>query len=290
MPILVALLVAIVVSAVAFGIAARRSRATDVADVRVNPHTSDAAIASKQSALRQFLRQRGDPTTETGILLTIAVAGVAAAILIIGALLELISKHAGFARLDDSAARFGARHATPDTTTLLKVVTSFGSTPVIAGIVVVVGVQQYVQHRKKAAPLFLVAAVVSAVAVGNLVKVIVHRARPDVARLVGAYGSSFPSGHSTAAAATYAALALLFGRHRSRKVQATLAAAAGSIAIAVAASRVLLGVHWLTDVIAGLLLGWTCFALCSMAFGGRILRFGQPVEAANESAPGPRRV
>ena len=42
-------------------------------------------------------------------------------------------------------------------------------------------------------------------------------------------------------------------------------------AVVVAASRALLGVHWLTDVIAGLALGWGWFLLCALAFGGREL-------------------
>jgi undecaprenyl-diphosphatase len=56
---------------------------------------------------------------------------------------------------------------------------------------------------------------------------------------------------------------------------------------AVAATRVLLGVHWLSDVIAGLLVGWAWFAVCSIAFGGRRLHFGEPVEAATQAAEAP---
>ena len=44
-----------------------------------------------------------------------------------------------------------------------------------------------------------------------------------------------------------------------------------ALAVAVAASRVLLDLHWLSDVIGGLALGWGWFALCAVAFGGRLL-------------------
>ena len=46
----------------------------------------------------------------------------------------------------------------------------------------------------------------------------------------------------------------------------------------VAASRALLGVHWVSDVVGGLGLGWAWFAVCAIAFGGRLLRFGATVE------------
>ena len=45
----------------------------------------------------------------------------------------------------------------------------------------------------------------------------------------------------------------------------------------------LLDVHWLSDVIAGVLLGWGWFAVCSIAFGGRLLRFGAPAETVVET-------
>jgi undecaprenyl-diphosphatase len=140
-------------------------------------------------------------------------------------------------------------------------------------------------------PAFLATVVTSQLIVTNVIKVAVGRERPNVARLVAAQGFSFPSGHTAASAAAYAAIALVVGRRRSGRTKAVLGGAAAGVAVAVAMSRVLLGAHWLTDVIAGAFVGWACFALCSIAFGGRLLRFGAPVEAAEavlvaESRPG----
>ena len=118
----------------------------------------------------------------------------------------------------------------------------------------------------------------------NTTKVVVERARPSVDQLTGFSGYSFPSGHSAQAASMFAAIALVFGRGRSVRVHALLAGVAIGIAVAVAASRVLLGVHWLTDVIAGLAVGWGWFAAVSTAFGGRWLHFGAPIEAAKIGA------
>jgi membrane-associated phospholipid phosphatase len=63
-------------------------------------------------------------------------------------------------------------------------------------------------------------------------------------------------------------------------MRALIAATAVAVAVAVAGSRVLLGVHWLSDVVAGLAFGWGWFAICAIAFGGRFLVFGAPVQKA----------
>jgi len=127
---------------------------------------------------------------------------------------------------------------------------------------------------------FLVAVTIGQTLMSTFVKDLLDRVRPTANPIAHTLGPSFPSGHTTGAAACFAAFALVLGRGRSRNVQSLLAGAAVFIALAVAASRVLLGVHWLSDVLGGLALGWAWFALCSIAFGGRLLRLGAPIEAA----------
>ena len=276
MPIVIALVVAIAISAVLFAIFDR---------FHVHGHHADITDAVvRHSWLRRFLLARRDPSQETGVLLTIAVAGIAIGIVVVGSVLEMVNKRSGFATWDDSAARFGARHATEDTTTVLKTVTTLGATWFAMIVVVTVGAILYIRHRRLSIIAFLATTVVMTLLVNNLVKMLVDRERPDIARLIGADGSSFPSGHSAMAAAAYAALALVLGLRRRRRTRIALGGAAVVIGIAVATTRVLLGVHWLTDVTAGLFVGWSCFTLCAIAFGGRVLRFGQPVEAAQHTA------
>jgi membrane-associated phospholipid phosphatase len=84
-------------------------------------------------------------------------------------------------------------------------------------------------------------------------------------------GTSFPSGHTTAAAATYLAVALVLGIGSSPKARAAVAGGAVAIGVAVGATRVLLGVHWFSDALAGLAIGWSWFGICAVAFGGRLL-------------------
>lgn len=221
-----------------------------------------------------------DPAVTTGVALTAASVIVVGGLVGFGVLLLMVRTNLGFARFDQSAARFAGRHASALSTTVLRDFTQLGGALVLVPIAVVVAIAFVARFRSAAVVAFLLFVVGGQYAVVDLIKWIVGRTRPNIDRLTGFSGPSFPSGHAAAAAASFAAFALLAGVGRSSRTKAALAAIAVALAVGIAATRVFLGVHWLTDVLAGLALGWAWFALCSMAFGGRLLRFGAPVAEA----------
>lgn len=88
------------------------------------------------------------------------------------------------------------------------------------------------------------------------IKLLLARSRPPIGiqeTLETDY--SFPSGHVTGAAALFGMLVVVVGMHRSEGVKRWLVCVAVVVVAAVALSRVYLGVHWLSDVLAGVLLG-----------------------------------
>ena len=240
--------------------------------------------ARRHPRLAAWTQARLNPTVITGLLLTLAIIAIAVGVAGFGIVLAMVRTHRGFADFDLGAARWGARHATTASTAILRAITRLGSVVVLLPLAVVVAAVEIRRQRDWSVLGFLVVVVGGQYLASNVIKAAVDRARPDISPLATFSGPSFPSGHATAAAAVLAAFAMLIGRRRSRAVKAALPGVAVGVAVAVASSRVLLGVHWLTDVMAGLPLGWAWFALSSVAFGGRLLRFGAPVEAAMTEA------
>jgi undecaprenyl-diphosphatase len=230
------------------------------------------------------LRTRFDPTKEAGKALTIATIAVAVAAVGVGLLAVTIRSKFGFSSVDARIARFAARHASSSATRVLKDISLVGGTVGVASIATVVTVIEYFRRPTRALFAFMFLVVGGQVALSNGIKFIVERARPDFDQLVGAAGTSFPSGHSTAAAATMAAIALIVTRGRARRTKVIAAGVAAGLAFMVACSRIFLGVHWFSDTLGGILLGWGWFAVCSIAFGGRLLEFGVPVVAAEQVA------
>ena len=89
------------------------------------------------------------------------------------------------------------------------------------------------------------------------VKLIVARPRPTIEHLSQLSSLSFPSEHTTQAAAIYLTIAIMLSKGLTRGWREAAIVLAVLIALAVAWSRVYLGVHYPTDVTAGLLLGWS---------------------------------
>ena len=208
------------------------------------------------------------------VIVLLVVITVAAAVL--GWILSTVDHGTGFARWDMSAAEWGAARASKRTTDTLKAFSLFGATGYVIPLMGVIGLYYWIRYRRPAIFGYLAMVGLGILLVNNTLKWIVDRDRPPVPHLMQAGGTSFPSGHTAASAACWAGIAFVLSRRRHWHTRATLAALAAAITTAVAASRVLLGVHWLTDVIAGAVTGWAWFTVSTLVFGGRLMRFGEP--------------
>jgi membrane-associated phospholipid phosphatase len=98
-------------------------------------------------------------------------------------------------------------------------------------------------------------AVVGADALQNTIKAIVDRPRPSVLHLEHVTSSSFPSGHATQSTAFLVAVVALVCISRSGPLRAAATLVAAVLVCAIGTSRVYLGVHYPTDVVAGIILG-----------------------------------
>ena len=255
----------------------------------IDPADEQRAVArwlARSPRLRRFLVERMDRRTAAGLVLTVSLAVVFVTAVLVGALLDMVDGMAGLASLDDDVAGWGVHNADSATVDVLRVVTYLGDTVVLVAALVAVGLIDLLRHRRVDVVVFLAAVIVGEKLIVNGLKLLVDRARPDVLQLVGWEGPSFPSGHAAAAAAVWPALALVVGRGRSRLTRALLAATAALMVGGVAASRAMLGVHWLTDVIAGVLIGYAWFLLCAIVFGGRAQRMGVPLTTTAGRPPG----
>ena len=259
---------------------------------QLDPASTHASSVAAHRIEHELERDRGplgwarrhlDPRTATGLALLVALVVVVAGGVVVGVLAYLVRSAPALQDVDDSMAPWGAEHATELAHDVVRAVTDLGGSAALTVMVVAVVVVEMIRRPSRWLPVFVAAVALGQPLVTNTIKDLLDRVRPTIDPAAASLGPSFPSGHSAGAAACFAALALVVGRGRSRRTHAVLAGTAVALAVAVATSRVLLGVHWLSDVIGGLALGWAWFALCAIAFGGRMLRFGAPVEAAERT-------
>lgn len=146
--------------------------------------------------------------------------------------------------------------------------TSLGSTGVLTLIVLAVLGYLLLSRRFRAA-LFTLVAVPGGMLLSAMLKLGFDRPRPDlVPHETVVYTASFPSGHSMMSAVTYLTLAALLGRlHPQPQLKSYFLIVAAFLALLTGVSRVYLGVHWPTDVLAGWAAGAAWAALCWLIAG-----------------------
>ncbi|MAM89254.1 MAG: PA-phosphatase [unclassified Hahellaceae] len=148
---------------------------------------------------------------------------------------------------------------------LMRDITGLGGVGVLTFLTLVVVGFLILQNKGKVA-LVVVVTIGSGIALSLLMKMGFDRPRPElVPHESYVYTTSFPSGHSMMSAVVYLSLASLLARvQQNRRVKIYLVAVAMVLTMMIGVSRVYMGVHWPTDVLAGWMAGAFWALLCYM--------------------------
>jgi undecaprenyl-diphosphatase len=149
---------------------------------------------------------------------------------------------------------------------MMRDITALGGTAVLTlGVLAVTGFLALM--RKTHAAVTVLVSVVSGMVLSQAIKWAYARPRPElVPHGMETYSASFPSGHSMMAAVVYLTLGALLARHQAQpRMRVYVLLVAVLLTVLVGISRVYLGVHWPTDVLAGWCLGAAWAILCWFA-------------------------
>ncbi len=167
------------------------------------------------------------------------------------------------AGIDHGVALWFHAHLTPTFVSVLRGITEFGSSEWIA-LVLSVAVLFFVFKRWWPSLLMTVVAIPGGMLLNEWIKILVHRHRPFAdGWFVDWSGYSFASGHTIGATLLYGQLALfIFPLIKSRRGRALVFSAAILVIVLVGFSRIALGAHYVTDVLAGMFLGTSWLTVC----------------------------
>lgn len=146
---------------------------------------------------------------------------------------------------------------------IMRDLTALGGYTVLS-LITALAITYLLMKGKRASALLVGAAVIGGTVLSNLLKLGFDRPRPDiVAHLVDVHSLSFPSGHAMLSAATYLTLGALLARsERGIVMRSYFIGVAIVLTLLIGASRVYLGVHYPTDVLAGWCAGSAWAFLC----------------------------
>ena len=154
--------------------------------------------------------------------------------------------------------------ATPSLTRVAIIITDLGSAYMELGLMFIVGAFLLFHLKHTWETVLLAISLSGAWLLNTILKELFHRARPDIVHLVVAGGYSFPSGHAMVAAAFYGVIGYLLWlnlRNRS-KPSWYIVVFTFALILAIGISRIYLGVHFASDVIAGYAAGGVWAIAC----------------------------
>jgi undecaprenyl-diphosphatase len=228
------------------------------------------------------LRRRLDPEARYGLRFTLFAVGFLLVAVPFGALLVEVRREGPLTRLDTRVANrlYEWVHDSPTVVRVLKAVTNLGSTWWLA-ILVVIAIIVLLRAGRRRTTVFLVSTSITTGLLIRVLKALVGRDRPSLLEPIAtAAGKSFPSGHAMGATAVYGALLVAFAPRLSARGRRFAVLGYVVLVAAICFTRLALGVHYVTDVVAGFVLGCAWLALAVAAF--RVWQYEEAVEAASE--------
>ena len=216
----------------------------------------DPGPDDRETALAERWRRLREGVPPALYLLACAVV-LAAALVGVGWVLAKVVHDDGIGRADTGLSRWLAGERNPDLNDATVFTSEVGGTLTVAALAVLAVAFAALVWRRWREPMLVAVAVAGEVAIFLLVTMLVDRERPPVRHLDEAPPtSSFPSGHTAATIALWGALAVLANeRARSAVVRNLFLILAFVVPLLVASSRMYRGMHFLSDVLGGIVLG-----------------------------------
>lgn len=197
----------------------------------------------------------------------------------------------GTQAFDDAVMHWIGAHQNDTLQAVMLEITTLGTGTVVGMLVLVAGMFLWLNEHKHSA-LLLIFATVGGIVLNNLLKIGFSRPRPQIFEWgTHAASSSFPSGHAMSSVIVYGTVAYLAARlQRRAKTRMLTLLLAGAIILAISVSRVYLGVHYPSDILAGIMIGlaWAGFCMAMLEAAQLYAKRNAP-EMLAEERPAPHR-
>jgi len=217
------------------------------------------------STMRKFVAARLSPEGAFGLHLTAGVLLLVLAAAVFAGLAEDVVTADRITVLDLHIAQWFRAHATPAVTRAMRFITNWHDTLGVSLMALLLAAYFYVKRARH----WLLAVIVSVpggMLLNVLLKDVFQRTRPSLHDpLVTLSTYSFPSGHTAGATVLYGVLACYLVVQRSWRLRAAAVAGACAMVALVGLSRIYLGAHFLSDVLAAIAEGVTWLAICITA-------------------------